>query len=206
MHHASILREELRWDPRGRAGGLATVRGNHYPSPGIDMSTRPVAIVTAASRGIGAACARQLSADGYDVAVMSRSEAVHSVAEEIDGFPFQGDLTSAQDIARFVQAVKERWGRLDVLVNSAGDAARGDLETLPDDAWLGGFELLFMSVLRASREALPLMRSSGGGSPVASGNVRTGCRRGLLPLQRRWIVSQRRESSGGRWVVEGTVR
>lgn len=89
------------------------------------MSTRPVAIVTATSRGIGAACARQLSADGYDVAVMSRSEAVHSVAEEIDGFPFQGDLTSAQDIARFVQAVKERWGRLDVLVNSAGDAARG---------------------------------------------------------------------------------
>ena len=129
------------------------------------MSSRPVAIVTAASRGIGAACARQLSADGYDVAVMSRSEHVHSITQEIDGLSFQGDLTSPHDISRFVKAVKERWGRLDVLVNSAGDAARGDLETLPDDAWLGGFELLFMSVLRASREALPLMRSSGGGSP-----------------------------------------
>ena len=171
------------------------------------MSSRPVAIVTAASRGIGAACARQLSADGYDVAVMSRSEHVHSIIQEIDGLSFQGDLTSPHDISRFVKAVKKRWGRLDVLVNNAGDAARGDLETLPDDAWLGGFELLFMSVLRASRETLPLMRSSGAaGPPVASGNVRTGCRRGLLPLQRRWIVSQRRESSGGRWVVEGTVR
>ena len=235
------------------------------------MSTRPVAIVTAASRGIGAACARQLSVDGYDVAVMSRSEQVHSIAKEIDGLSFQGDLTSPHDILRLVKAVKERWGRLDVLVNNAGDAARGDLETLPDDAWLGGFELLFMSVLRASREALPLMRSSGGGvivnisaadgleptlmfpvsgsmraavsaltkllatplrtgahtrqlgtpvgrprscrrlgierdPPVASGNVRTGCRRGLLPLQRRWIVSHRRESPGRRWVVEGTVR
>ena len=127
------------------------------------MSTRPVAIVTAASRGIGAACARQLSVDGYDVAVMSRSEQVHSIAKEIDGLSFQGDLTSPHDILRLVKAVKERWGRLDVLVNNAGDAARGDLETLPDDAWLGGFELLFMSVLRASREALPLMRSSGGG-------------------------------------------
>ena len=130
------------------------------------MSTRPVAMVTAASRGIGAACARRLSADGYDVAVMSRSEAVHSVAAEVDGLSFQGDLTSPRDISRFVQAAKERWGRLDVLVNNAGDAARGDLETVPDDAWLGGFELLFMSVLRTSREALPLMRSSGGGAIV----------------------------------------
>ncbi len=127
------------------------------------MSTRPVAVVTAASRGIGAACARRLSADGYDVAVMSRSEAVHSIAAEVDGLSFQGDLTIPHDVSRFVQAVKERWGRLDVLVNNAGDAAKGDLETLPDDAWLGGFELLFMSVLRTSREALPLMRSSGGG-------------------------------------------
>ena len=130
------------------------------------MSTRPVAMVTAASRGIGAACARRLSADGYDVAVMSRSEAVHSVAAEVDGLSFQGDLTSPRDISRFVQAAKERWGRLDVLVNNAGDAARGDLETLPDDAWLDGFKLLFMSVLRTSREALPLMRSSGGGAIV----------------------------------------
>lgn len=130
------------------------------------MSARPVAMVTAASRGIGAACARRLSADGYDVAVMSRSEAVHSVAAEVDGLSFQGDLTSPRDISRFVDAVQERWGRLDVLVNNAGDAARGDLETLPDDAWLDGFELLFMSVLRTSREALPSMRSSGGGAIV----------------------------------------
>ena len=127
------------------------------------MSTGRVAVVTAASRGIGAACARRLSADGYDVAVMSRSEAVHSIAAEIDGLSFQGDLTSPRDISRFVEAVKERWGRLDVLVNNAGDAARGDLETLPDDAWIGGFELLFMSVLRAAREVLSLMRASGGG-------------------------------------------
>ena len=122
-----------------------------------------MAMVTAASREIGAACARQLSADGYDVAVMSRSEHVHSMATEIDGLSIQGDLTSPRDVARFVKAVQERWGRLDALVNNAGDAARGDLETLPDDAWLDGFELLFMSVLRASRAALPLMRSSGGG-------------------------------------------
>ena len=125
--------------------------------------TRPVAIVTAASRGIGAACARQLYADGYEVAVMARSEQVHAVAEEVDGLAVRGDLTSPQHIARLVEAVDRRWGRLDVLVNNAGDAARGDLETLPDAAWLAGFELLFMSVLRASREALPLLGAAGGG-------------------------------------------
>ena len=125
-----------------------------------------VAIVTAAGRGIGAACARQLAAEGYRVAVMARSEQVHGVAEEVDGLAIRGDLTQPQDIARLMQAVDERWGRLDVLVNNAGDAARGDPETLPDAAWLAGFELLFMSVLRASRAALPLLRVAGGGAIV----------------------------------------
>ena len=180
------------------------------------MSTRPVAMVTAASRGIGAACARRLSADGYDVAVMSRSEAVHSVAAEVDGLSFQGDLTNPHDISRFVEAVKERWGRLDVLVNNAGDAARGDLETLPDDAWLGGFELLFMSVLRTSREALPLMRSSGGGAIVnvsaadgleptlmfpVSGSMRAGISALTKLMARRFGPERIRVNSVLPWVV-----
>ena len=106
---------------------------------GKDMKPTPprVAIVTAASRGIGAACARQLAADGYHVALMARSEQVRAVAEEVDGFAVRGDLTQPRDIARLIDAVGERWGRLDVLVNNAGDAARGDPETLPDAALAG---------------------------------------------------------------------
>ena len=125
-----------------------------------------VAIVTAASRGIGAACARQLAADGFQVALMARGEQVLAVAEEVDGLAVRGDLTQPRDIARLIDAVGERWGRLDVLVNNAGDAARGDPETLPDAAWLDGFELLFMSVVRLSRAALPLLRAAGGGAIV----------------------------------------
>ena len=125
-----------------------------------------VAIVTAASRGIGAACARQLATDGYRVALMARSEQVQDLAQEVDGLAVRGDLTQPRDIARLIDAVGERWGRLDVLVNNTGDAARGDPETLPDAAWLDGFELLFMSVVRMSRAALPLLRAAGGGAIV----------------------------------------
>jgi NAD(P)-dependent dehydrogenase (short-subunit alcohol dehydrogenase family) len=125
-----------------------------------------VAIVTAASRGIGAACARQLDADGYRVALMARSEQVRDLAQEVDGLAVRGDLTQPPDIARLIDAVGEGWGRLDVLVNNTGDAARGDPETLPDAAWLDGFELLFMSVVRMSRAALPLLRAAGGGAIV----------------------------------------
>ena len=70
------------------------------------------------------------------------------MAQEVDGLAVRGDLTQPPDIARLIDAVGEGWGRLDVLVNNTGDAARGDPETLPDAAWLDGFELLFMSVVR----------------------------------------------------------
>ena len=97
---------------------------------------------------------------------MARGEQVLAVAEEVDGLAVRGDLTQLRDIARLIDAVGERWGRLDVLVNNAGDVARGDPETLPDAAWLDGFELLFMSVVRLSRAALPLLRAAGGGAIV----------------------------------------
>ena len=97
---------------------------------------------------------------------MARSEQVQDLAQEVDGLAVRGDLTQPQDIARLIDAVGERWGRLDVLVNNTGDAARGDPETLPDAAWLDGFELLFMSVVRMSRAALPLLRAAGGGEIV----------------------------------------
>ena len=125
-----------------------------------------VAIVTAASGGIGAACARQLAADGYRVALMARSDRVLAVGVEVGGIAVRGDLTRPPDIARLIDTVGKRWGRLDVLVNNAGDPPRGDLLTLPDGSWLDSFELLFMSVLRLSRAAVPLLRESGGGAVV----------------------------------------
>ena len=132
----------------------------------VEQTRRRVAIVTAASRGIGAACARQLAADGYHVALMARSEQVLAVAEEVNGFALRGDLTQPPDIARLIDTVGDRWGRLDVLVNNAGDPPRGDLLTLTDAAWLDSFDLLFMSALRLTRAGVPLLREAGGGAIV----------------------------------------
>ena len=75
---------------------------------------------------------------------MARSEQVQNVAQELDGLAVPGDLTKPRDIGRLIDAVDERSGRVDVLVNSAGADSRGDPETLPDAAWRDGFELLFM--------------------------------------------------------------
>ncbi len=66
---------------------------------------------------------------------MARSEQVLSVAEEVGGLAVRGDLTEQPDIARLIDTVGERWGRLDVLVNNAGDPPKGDPLTLPDAAW-----------------------------------------------------------------------
>ena len=72
------------------------------------MTPEPVSIVTAASKGIGAACARKLSQDGNQVVVMSRSEAGKSIAEEVGGRWIEGDITRVEDIDRVVAETFER--------------------------------------------------------------------------------------------------
>jgi 3-oxoacyl-[acyl-carrier protein] reductase len=84
---------------------------------------QPVALVTGAARGIGAACARALAAEGFRVAVHygSSAEAAEKLANELPGaFAIGADLTDPAAIDALVAALDERAGRLDVLVNNAG--------------------------------------------------------------------------------------
>lgn len=86
-------------------------------------SERPVALVTGAGTGIGAACARRLAAEGFQVAVHYRSSehAARAVAGELDGaFTLRADLAEPAQIDALVATLAERTGRLDVLVNNAG--------------------------------------------------------------------------------------
>jgi 3-oxoacyl-[acyl-carrier protein] reductase len=132
--------------------------------------TGKVAIVCAASEGLGRAAAETLAAEGCRLAICSRrQEAVDAVAADLqerfgsDVLAVQADLRQLNDITAFVDATVRRFGALDVLVTNVGGPKPGVFDTLTDRDWLDAVELLLMSVVRLTREALPHMRKRGGG-------------------------------------------
>ncbi len=130
------------------------------------MNTKKVAIVTAASRGIGAGCARELAARGYTVSLMARSEQVLDLASELGGIAIQGSITSYQDLEKLVTTTISRFHRLDAVVNSFGDPSRPDLLEIDDRMWQENFDMLFMSVVRIARLVTKPMQQAGGGAIV----------------------------------------
>lgn len=130
------------------------------------MSERKVALVTGAGKGIGAAVARKLAADGYLVGVFSPSENATAVAQEIGGFAVRGSVMEETDQQAFVDFALDQHGRIDALVNGAGHAPKGNLLDIPDADWRKGFEMVFMSAVRMARMVTPSMMQAGGGSIV----------------------------------------
>ncbi|MGC1307006.1 MAG: SDR family oxidoreductase [Phormidesmis sp.] len=125
-----------------------------------------MAIVTAASRGIGAGCARELAAQGYSVSLLARSESVLSLAQELGGIAVQGSMTEEKDLERLVQATLDKFGRIDAVVNSFGDPPRLDLLDISVEMWRENFEMLFLSVVRMAQLITEPMRQQGGGAIV----------------------------------------
>jgi NAD(P)-dependent dehydrogenase (short-subunit alcohol dehydrogenase family) len=130
------------------------------------MKNRPVAIVTAASRGIGAACARELAGRGYDLALMARSDDMRDLGRELSALAIVGTVASEQDLRGLVEAALARFGRIDVVVNNTGHAAKGELLDLSDDDWHSGLDLLLLNVVRMTRLATPAMLARRTGSFV----------------------------------------
>lgn len=94
---------------------------------------KPVALVTGGGTGIGAACVRALAADGFYVGIHYRRSAAGAQAllDEIrNGFLIQADLTAIEQIDAMVGILKEKAGRLDVLVNNAGQSINADIMTM----------------------------------------------------------------------------
>jgi NAD(P)-dependent dehydrogenase (short-subunit alcohol dehydrogenase family) len=123
----------------------------------------PVALVTAASQGIGAAIARELAGRGYRLALLARSPAVVALASELSGIAVQGDLRDPAASERLVAAAREQYGRIDAVVNNTGHPAKGDLLALGDADWQAGHDLILGSVIRMARLVTPLMLAQGGG-------------------------------------------
>jgi NAD(P)-dependent dehydrogenase (short-subunit alcohol dehydrogenase family) len=130
------------------------------------MTDRPVALVTAASRGMGAACARELAARGYELALLARSAEVDAVAAELGGIAVRGAVEDPEALRRLVESAVERWGRIDAVVNNTGHVAKGELLELTDEQWHGGLDLLLLGAVRMARLATPVMLERGAGAFV----------------------------------------
>jgi NAD(P)-dependent dehydrogenase (short-subunit alcohol dehydrogenase family) len=122
-----------------------------------------VVMVAAASRGIGAGCARELAERGYRVSLLARSPTILDLAQTLGGMGMQGSLTSLEDLQQWVAGTLIHYGRIDVLVNSFGDPIRPDLLDISDDLWQQQFEMLFLSVVRLARLVTAPMQRQGGG-------------------------------------------
>jgi len=130
------------------------------------MSINKVAIVTAGGGGIGRAIALELRERGFELALMSRSEACEETAGEIGGLALRGSVTEAADLARLTEATIERFGRIDAVVCHTAHPPKGDLLSIDDDAWPLGLDMLILNVVRLARLITPIMEEQGGGAWV----------------------------------------
>ena len=125
-----------------------------------------VALIIGGGSGMGAGAARALAADGFAVGILSSSGKGEALAQELGGIGVTGSNQNTEDIARLVDLALQRWGRIDVLVNSAGHGPRAPLLELTDEDWQRGFDVYFLNVARAVRLVTPVMERQGGGAII----------------------------------------
>lgn len=133
---------------------------------------RRTAIVTGASRGIGKEIAYQLATEGYDVVVCSRKENdLHDVVREfesagLNAFPFAADTSNDEDVNHLVDAVMEKFARIDVLVNNAGVSYQNNLLNSSIEDWKKVIDVNLSGPYYCIKAVLPHMINNGGGKIV----------------------------------------
>ena len=121
-----------------------------------------VAIITAAGKGMGAACARTLSKENYKLVLMSRTENVLELACDLNAVGMVGDVTNQNDLSKVVDLALDSYGQIDAIVNNTGHPPKGDLLKITDSEWKEAFDLLLLNVVRISRLVVPIMKKNGG--------------------------------------------
>ena len=132
----------------------------------------PIAVITGASSGIGAATAIALGRHGYRVVVGARRvDRLERVAGE-EGVALRLDVTDEESVSDFVREVTRRFGRIDVLVNNAGGAfGLNTIDKAIDDEWIGMWKTNVLGLMWMTRACLPLLRKSKRGHIVNIGSV-----------------------------------
>ena len=115
---------------------------------------------------MGAASARALATDGFEVGILSSSGKGEALAKELGGVGVTGSNQSIPDLQRLVDAAMARWGRIDVLVNSGGHGPRSPLLEITDEDWHRAIDIYFLNVVRPTRLVTPIMKAQGGGAII----------------------------------------
>ncbi|MBI1735422.1 MAG: SDR family oxidoreductase [Candidatus Rokubacteria bacterium] len=137
-----------------------------------------VAIITGGSEGLGRAAAERFAREGAHVAicarrkdVLERAAATIHAATGRDVFAMPTDVTRAEDIQAFVDAVVARFGGVDILINNAGTSAANPFLDADDKAWQFDIDLKLMAAVRFCRLVVPLMKQRGGGRIINITNL-----------------------------------
>jgi 3-oxoacyl-[acyl-carrier protein] reductase len=139
-----------------------------------------VAAITGSSRGLGFASAKALAAEGCHVAISARgAERLEQAARELrDAAPsgariaaIAGDVSTAEGARHFVERAVQELGGLDILVNNMALARGSDLAGTDDREWQEAFDQTLFPTIRASRAALPHLKTRGGGAIVIVSSI-----------------------------------
>jgi NAD(P)-dependent dehydrogenase (short-subunit alcohol dehydrogenase family) len=138
------------------------------------MGDTRTCLVTGAGRGIGAAVARRLSAEGHRVAMTARTaDQLEAVASSLPGpsLVLPAEITAADAVDDLFGAVEAAWGPVDVLVANAGSGVSAKLAATTDEMWQSQLDLLLTAPFRCIRRAVPAMVDGGWGRIVVIASV-----------------------------------
>ena len=127
---------------------------------------KKIAAFIASGSGMGADAAKHLHSKGYEVAIMSSSGKGEKLAKELGGLGFTGSNLLNKDIKSFFDKVYLEYGKVDILINSAGHGPKGDILQISDEEWVKGMEVYFLNVVRATRIITPIMQKQNNGSII----------------------------------------
>jgi 3-oxoacyl-[acyl-carrier protein] reductase len=186
--------------------------------------TGKTAIVAAASKGLGKACALALAAEGAHVTICARTAAdVTAAAADIgrqtgaEVLAVPADLGTAAGIEDVVATTVRRFGGVDVLVTNSGGPPRGVFADFTDDDWAAAFELVTLGFVRFVRAVVPHMRGRGGGriigiqsssvkQPVAGIDLSNGLRPGIAGLMKALVPGLAKDGITINLVLPGAFR